>query len=136
MPLFVNTNADLAGITTFQFVVPGRELWQLRSVFAEVTRAVGGTPDRSYALTVTDGTSPVARVGAPDAGDEPGLTSITWTDAAPSTTAAGGDGVVVAPLVRLDIDGGYVITGTIINPAPGDAFTLAVAWYDFDYTTP
>lgn len=131
MPLQVNFTPDTLDALTFTFVVPGHQRWALRSVRAVCARATGGTPNRSYALAVTNGTSTVVAVPAGDAGDEPGIASITWIDADPSVVAAGADGVIVAPLAPLSLPGGYVIVGTILNPAAGDSWAGATAWYDY-----
>lgn len=95
----------------------------------------GGAPDRAYLLTVTSGHDTVAQAGADDAGDEPGTTSITWCNAPGSAVSAGDVGIVVAPNAPLSLEGGYVITVSIINPVLGDAWIAGVAWYDFVYTT-
>lgn len=136
MTLKVNTAPDTLTAVTFTFVVPGNEVWRLRSVRADATRFAGGAPDRAYSLTITDGTSVVLAVGAGDAGDEPGVCSITWTDADPSVTTAGADGVSVAPVAPLALTRGYVIIGTILNPAAGDTWADAVAWYDYQPHAP
>jgi hypothetical protein len=119
--------------TTFSFVVPGRQRWTLRSVRADVDRAVGGAPNRAYMLTVTDGTSIVAQAGADDAGTEPGTASITWCNCPAGSVAAGSDGVVVAPVPNLVLAAGYVIAGEILNPAGADAWLDAVVWLDYVY---
>lgn len=121
---------------TFTFVVPGAQSWRLRSVRALATRAVGGTPNRAYTLQITDGTNPVAVVGAADAGTEPGTCTVTWANAPASSIASGASGISTAPLGPLGMNPGYVITGTIVSPAAGDTWTSAVAWYEFVYTGP
>lgn len=131
MPLQVNFTPDTIDPFTFTFVVPGHQLWRLRSVRADVARDIGGMPDRSYRLEVTNGTSVVVASPAGDAGDEPGTTSITWTNANPSAVGAGSDGVVVAPLAPLSLPPGYVIVGTILTAELGDMWLRAVAWYDY-----
>ncbi len=131
MTLEVVTQPDTLTAVTFTFVVPGHQQWTLRSVRADVSRAVGGAPMRAYTLTVTDGTSIVAQSGAADAGTEPGVCSITWCDCPASAVATGTDGVVVAPLPNLVIPAGYVITGTIVNPAGADTWSDANVWLDY-----
>lgn len=127
----MNFEPDTLDPYTFTFVVPGRQRWSLRSVRADVARDVGGAPDRSYQLQITNGTSVVVASPADDAGDEPGTASITWVNANPSNVAAGNDGVIVAPLAPTKLTGGYVIVGTILNPTAADAWIRAVAWYDY-----
>lgn len=136
MTLKVNTQPDSLLATVFTFVVPGNEVWKLRAVRADCDRAAGGAPDRAYSLQITDGTSPVLEVGAADAGTEPGTCSVTWTDADPSSTTAGADGVSVAPIAPLVLTRGYVITVTILSPAVGDTWVDAVAWYDYELHSP
>lgn len=129
--------ATLTGtVVTFSFTVPGAQQWALRSVSAVASRAAGGTPNRAYTLGVTDGTNPVAVVGADDNGTEPGTCTVTWANAPAGTIAAGTVGISVAPIANMILNPGYVITGTIISPASGDTWTSAVVWYDFEYTTP
>lgn len=134
MPLQVNTAPDSLTAFTFSFVVPGSERWKMRSIIATASRDVGGAPDRAFLLSVTNESNIVAQTGATDAGDEPGIGSVTWTDAPAGAVTAGALGYVVAPLPRLLLEGGYVITGRILNPAPADTWLTAVAWYDFTYT--
>lgn len=134
MPLDVNTQPDLFLASLFRFTVPGTQRWTLRAVRADVDRGAGGAPDRSYVLRVTNGTSTVLQIGADDAGDEPGTASICWANAAASKTAAGPDGVVVAPLAAVVVEAGYEIIGEIVGNAFTDAWVRAVVWYDFEYT--
>lgn len=136
MPLQVTAVPTTFTPTIFTFYVPGRERWRLRAIRATVLRDVGGAPDRAYLLSVSNESSIVAQTGAADAGDEPGTTSITWCDIAPTALTAGNVGVVVAPLPTLALEGGYVLTGTILNAFGTDAWQSAVAWYDFAYTVP
>lgn len=105
-------------------------------MFARAIRAAGGTPDRAYVLTVTNGTDTVALSPADDSGDEPGTCTITWANAPSARIGAGASGYVVAPLALPALDGGYVVTGTIVNPVAGDSWDFATAWYDFVYTVP
>lgn len=118
---------------TFTFTVPGDQVWAPRAFRAIAQRAVGGST-RGYLLTITDSTNTVAAIGATDAGDEPGTCDVTWADVPSATVHAASVGVVVAPLPRLELKGGYVVTGEILNPAAGDTWGEAVAWYDFAYT--
>lgn len=136
MTLKVVTVPTSFSATTFVFQVPGNERWTLRSVRADVNRAVGGAPNRAYSLSVTDGTSTVAQAGADDAGAEPGVTSITWCDCPAGTVAAGSDGVVVAPLPNLTVAPGYQIVGTIIGAVAGDQWADALVWLDYLLTDP
>lgn len=131
MPLVVNAQPDTLLASTFSFIVPGHQQWALRSIRADVARGAGGTPDRSYELQITNGTSIVAAVPADDAGDEPGVCSITWVNANPSKTAAATDGVVVAPLAPVVLDPGYVVVCSILNDVADDAWLRAVAWYEY-----
>lgn len=118
----------------FVFVVPGQQAWTPRSVIGTVSRDVGGAPARAYTLEITDGTTLVAAVGADDAGTEPGVCTVTWCDVPAATSSAGSVGTVVAPLPRLLLNPGYVITGTIVNGAPADTWLTAAVWFDFSYT--
>lgn len=117
--------------TVVTFVVPGHQLWVLRSIHADVHRAAGGAPNRGYVLKITDGTTTVIQVGAGDAGTEPGTMSLTFADVPASSTAAGAVGTVVAPLAALKLYSGYVITLTILNPAGADAWLDAAVWADW-----
>lgn len=120
--------------TVFRFTVPGHQRWALRSVRANATRDVGGAPNRVYVLTITDGLTIVAQVGAADAGTEPGSCVITWADLPAASVASGNQGVTVAPLPPVMLNPGYEIIGAINNGALADAWDEAVAWYDFAYT--
>lgn len=124
----------LAPTLTFRFVVPGHQRWSLRSIFAVASRAVGGTPDRAYLLTVTNGSVIVAQVGAADAGTEPGTCDVTFANTPAAAVSAGPLGVTVAPFAPPPLEPGYVIEGTILNPAAADSWVSAVAWFDFAYT--
>lgn len=121
--------------TRFVFVVPGHQRWSLRSVFAEASRDVGGAPNRTYTLTITDGTTTVAQVGAADAGNEPGTCQITWANTPAASVFSGTQGITVAPLPPVTLNPGYDIIGEITNGAPADAWITAVAWFDFAYAT-
>lgn len=101
-----------------------------------MTRDVGGAPDRAYVLTVTNGSDTVASSPADDSGDEPGTCTVTWANAPGAKVTAGSSGYVIAPLSLPALDSGYVVSGTIINPAAGDSWDFATAWYDFTYTVP
>lgn len=132
----LNTDvADLApGDQTFSFLVPGNRVWHLLSVYAVCDRAAGGAPDRAFLLTVSYQVATVAQVGAADAGGEPGQCSVTWADTASSSVGSGGVGIAVAPVPKLKLPPGYIITGSIVNPAAGDRWTSAVCWYDYTET--
>lgn len=124
------------GQTEIQWVVPGHQTWYPRAFRARAERDTGGAPDRSYSLTVTDGTSVVATVGADDNGTEPGFCDITWCDAPAATVANTNLGVTVAPLPGMKLPGGYIIRLVINNNVGVDQWIDAVAWYDFLYDTP
>lgn len=117
----------------FSFMVPGQQTWYPRSFRATADRATGG-PDRAYLLQITDGTNVVAAIGAPDAGDEPGQCTVTWCDTPNASVHSGPTGIVIAPLPRLVLAPGYIITFTITGSASGDTWDNAVAWFDFTYT--
>lgn len=135
--LLTTTNAEInPGDQQFTLLVPGHQIWSPRSVYAVATRAVGGAPDRSYLLTITNGTNTVANVGAVDDGAEPGTCTVTWTLCPAAHVASGADGVTVAPLAPMTLPGGYVILGSIIAPAVGDEWTRALVWYDYVMSTP
>jgi len=86
--LLTTVTGDIGIISTFfGFTVPGQQIWSPRSFIAVAQRGVGGTPDRAYTLTITDGTNTVAQVGAADNGTEPGLCTVTWC-ATPAATVA------------------------------------------------
>ena len=120
-----------ANAQTFTFTVPGNQQWQMRSVVAVCSRAVGGTPNRSFLLSVTDGTNTVAALPAGDAGTEPGTCTITWADMLATSQASGGTGFVAAPLRLKPLAAGYQLTGSIVSAAASDKFTSAVAWYSY-----
>lgn len=130
--MLTTTVATIApGDQIFTFLVPGDRVWALRSVIAVCSRDVGGAPDRSYSLVVSKGDLPVSRAGADDAGTEPGTCTITWCNCPPSSVDSGATGVVVAPHAPPTLEPGYTVVGTIENPAAGDEWTSAIAWYDF-----
>lgn len=131
MPLKVVTQPDALTPTTFTFVVASTEIWSLRTVVARVDVVPGGSPNRAYALTITDGTNVVSAFGAPDIGDEPGTRTITWANAPGGADAVGPDGVIVAPMVAKAIPTGYAIVGTITTAAAGDTWTDALVWCDY-----
>lgn len=120
--------------TTFSFTVPGDQRWSLRSIRASATVDVGGSPNRVYTLTITNGTVIVAQVGAADAGGEPGTRVITWADLPAASVAAGTEGISVAPLPPVMLNPGYEIIGEINNGAVADQWDDVVAWYDYAYT--
>lgn len=119
---------------TFRVVVPGHQRWWLRSITANAQRAAGGTPGRGYTLSVTDGTTIVAEVGAQDNGTDPGGCFVTWANCPAASVAAGSIGVTVAPLPVVALNPGYQLVGEIVNPAAGDTWADVTAWYDFAYT--
>lgn len=120
------TNAGIA----FLFVVPGQFRWSVRSVYAVAATDVGGAPNRAFQLTITDGTSTVAQVGAADAGTEPATVNVTFADVPSAAVTAGAVGITQAPIPPLILNAGYRIIGAIINPAGADAWVSAVAWVD------
>lgn len=120
--------------TSFTIVVPGDQRWVLRSVYAKVTRAAGGVPNRSYTLIVSDGLTTVAAVGADDNGTEPGTCELTWSNLPGATVASGGAGVSVAPLPPFVLNPGYQLFGSIVGAAAGDTFTVARCWHDYVLT--
>lgn len=119
---------------TFTFVVPGDQQWTIRTVCAVASTQAGGAPDRAFLLQVTDGTSLVASAGAADAGTEPATVTLTWANSAAGAIGVGNVGFVVAPFPNVVVHPGYVLTGSIVNPAAGDTYESATAWVDFDYT--
>lgn len=131
MLLQVDSLTAFSPATTFAFTVPGQQNWSLRSVFAQCTRGAGGTPNRAYVLTITNGSLTVTSVGADDAGTDPGTCSVTWASVQAQALGSGSVGVSVAPLPKLQLHPGYVITGTIINSVAGDAWTRANVWFDY-----
>lgn len=131
--LTVATVPDTLTATTFAFVIPGGERWDIRSVFAQAVKDTGGAPDRSFELTVTNGTDTVSAVGATDIGTEPGTIDVTWTNAPAQASAGGAHGVVLAPFNPPGLFPGYVVTGSIVQPAGADSWTNVVVWYDLTY---
>lgn len=115
----------------FAFTVPGHETWTVLSVVASAHRAVGGIPNRSYLLTVDDGTNPVALAPAADQGAEPGVGTITWANAPFGILASGAVLTVLAPLPALYLPAGYRLTGTIEQPAGADQWLAALVWVDY-----
>ena len=120
--------------TTFTVTVPGQQNWQLRSVYAAVTRGTGGTPGRYYTLAITDQTNTVATVAAADAGTDPGTCTVTWADVSASATSSGSVGVSAAPIPKLVLPAAYQLVVTINNPVAGDTFTQVNCWYDYNET--
>lgn len=136
MLLTVTAATIPAGGGQFYFTVPGHQRWTPRSVYAVASRAAGGAPDRSYLLTITNGTDVVANVGAADNGTEPGSCDVTWALCPAASVASGPVGVSVAPLAPMVLPAGYLIGGSIIAPAVGDAWVSAVCWYEYVLDTP
>lgn len=122
--------------STFTFTVPGQQLWTVRTVVATVSRAAGGSPTRTYTLTVTNGTTTVAVVPADDLGTEPGTETITWANAPATDVTSGASSYVVAPMRLPQLFPGYKLTGTIVNGVVSDSWLTAVVWYEYGYTTP
>lgn len=130
----------LADIVTnpvsFTIKVPGDQRWTLRSVIAQAARGVGGAPNRSYSLAIVTPLGTVALIGADDAGTEPGSETVTWTQAQSNLVSAGGVAVAVAPLPPFILEPGYLLVGTIVQPAGTDQWTGALAWFTYEYTAP
>ena len=122
--------------TTFTVAVPGLEVWSTRTVCVTVQRAVGGAPNRAYLLSVFNNVDIVAQAGADDGGTEPGSARITWCGAPKSVTVDGSLATIVAPFPSTRLDGGYVLEGTILNPAPGDAWSTVAVWTDYVTSSP
>jgi len=123
-----------SGANPFTFVVPGHQRWKLLAVHATLNRAVGGAPNRSVNLTITDGTFTIATTGVQDLGTEPGVEIVTWTNVTPSAVAVGANAVAVGALPQLTLPSGYTILGTITNSVAGDGWFQPTAWYDFAFT--
>lgn len=133
--LLTITAADVTvPATTFTIRVPGDQRWTLRSVLAVASRDVGGLPNRSYSLAIVTPLGTVALIGAADLGAEPGVETITWTQAQAAAVASGATSVAVAPLPPFVLEPGYRLVGTIVNPVGVDQWASALAWYDFAYT--
>lgn len=131
MPLTTATIRPDVNIAVATFLVPGHEIWSPRAVRLQSTRPAGADPARGYLLTIDDGTTIVAQVGADDAGAAPGTGDVTWTNTPAARSAYGGFGVIVAPFAPLRLPAGYQITVEILNTVPGDQAVEAVCWYDF-----
>jgi hypothetical protein len=131
MLLQVNAQPNTLTGTTFSFVVPGHQLWMVRSVVAVASTHVGGQPNRGYTLTIARGTTTVAKAGADDAGTEPATVTVTWADMPASSVGAGNVGTSVGAVTFPTIEPGYVLTGTILNSVAGDAWTSATCWFEF-----
>lgn len=130
MVLRITTAPAVAADTPFQLVVPGQQVWRLKSVCAVLSRAVGGVPTRRLQLSVTDGTTTVLVSPANDAGTEPGTLTVTWANAAPSAVASGTTGISLGPLSPMVLFAGYTIVGTVVGGVAADQWTSAVAWWD------
>lgn len=126
---------DIApNIVLVSFVVPGHQRWRPRAFHAVAHKEVGGVPDRSYVLNISDGTNVVASVGAVDDGAEPGTCEVTWAPTQAAHSASGATGVTVAPLAEFLLPPGYQIDLLMVNTVPGDQWVSAVAWVDYSYT--
>lgn len=134
MPLQIAQAIIAPGDQFVAFLVPGHEIWTPRTIRATADRAAGGAPNRSYMLTIGDGQSIVAQVGAADAGSEPGTCDITWANMPAASSASGSLGVTVAPLGPFRLPAGYRLIATIDSPAAGDQWIDAVCWYDYVYS--
>lgn len=130
MALTTYAAAAVAANTPFTFTVPGQKTWKVLSVVGTLSRAVGGTPDRSLSLTITNGTVTILASPAADAGTEPGTLTVTWTNATPDAVHSGGTGVSLGPLPPIDCLPGYVLTGRVTNGAAADQWTRAIVWVD------
>lgn len=136
MLLTVDPAPDSQTATSFTFVVPGDQLWIVRSVVATVSTDTGGQPTRGYMLQVTDGTNVVAQSGNTDGGTEPATGTLTWANAPGAESSAGAVFSAIAPFPNLTLKPGYNIIGTIVNSVGADAWISALVWYDFSYTHP
>lgn len=123
------------GATTWVATVPGDRLWMIRTVYTVAVLDAGGSPNRSYTLTVATSTGPVSVVGAPNAVGDSGTDKITWANAPSASIAAGGVGVVVAAFVVPTLWPGYTLTGTIAGAVGTDHWTTARVWYDYALTS-
>ena len=130
----VTANKLTGAHTTFTVTVPGQQNWQLRSVYAAVTRGSGGTPNRFYTLTITDQTHTLATVAAADAGTDPGTCTVTWADVGAASLGSGSAGVSLAPIPLLAIPAAYQLVVAIVNSVSGDTFTQVNCWYDYQDT--
>lgn len=131
MPLTVAVAPAVAANTPFRFTVPGQQRWTIRTVYAVCATQVGGQPNRSYSLTLSDGTHTVAVAAAADAGTEPATVNVTWANVPSADVTAGTTGIVVAAFPAVVLPPGFTITGTIVAGVATDQWTLAVCWYDF-----
>lgn len=132
--LEVVASPDVApNIGLVSFVVPGHQLWRPRAFHAVAHKEVGGAPDRSYVLNITDGTNTVASIGAADAGDEPGTCEVTWAPTPSAASSAGSRGIAVAPLTDFVLPAGYRVDLLMVNTVAGDQWVSAVAWVDYSY---
>jgi hypothetical protein len=129
--LYVVTAPTVAANTPFTFVVPGQYTYNLIAVRATLTRGVGGLPNRSLQLAITDGTTTVAVSPATDVGTEPGTLTVTWAACSPAAVAAGPLGVSVGPLPLVTIPAGYNVIGSVVNGVVADQWTNAVVWYRY-----
>ena len=128
--LWVTVAPAVAANTAFTFTVPGHQVWDVISVQATLSRSIGGTPNRSLRLQITDGTNAVVTTPATDAGTEPGTLTVTWTQAQPSAVSSGSQGVSMGPLARCLLPPGYRIIGTVLNGVAADQWTRAVCWWN------
>ena len=131
MLLTVAAKPNTLTATKFTFVVPGNQIWRVRSVVATVNTGTGGQPNRGYTLQYTDGTTVVAQVGADDGGTQPASGTITWANAPGGISAAGSTFSSIAPLADTNLRPGYNIIGTIVNSVAGDAWQTAIVWYSY-----
>lgn len=131
MLLQVNAKPNTISGTTFTFVVPGHQLWTIRSIVGVASTHAGGQPNRAYNLTVTNGATTVVAAAATDAGTEPATVTVTWANMPVSDVTAGNIGVSVGAMVLPTLEPGYVLTGTILGAVGGDAWSSAVAWYTY-----
>lgn len=130
MALQTYTAAAVGANVPFTITVPGQRIWRILAVSATLSRAVGGTPNRALQLAVTNGTVTILTSPAADAGTEPGTLTATWTNAQPTVASSGSTGVTLGPLPVVSVYPGYVLTGTVLNAATGDAWTAAYFWVD------
>lgn len=128
-------HADPVGPNTpFVLVPPGEYYWNVYTVCATLSRAVGGTGTRT----------PVLQIGLPnqvlltspfiDTAPDPGTITVTWMQVAQVQPTVLANGAVTAPLPLIRWEPGYRIVGDILNAQPGDQWLSALAFVDYEYT--
>lgn len=115
----------------FVFVVPGNQRWWIRTIFAELDRASGGTGSRAPQVTVTDGTLTVIQSAFIDSAPDPGVLAVTWCHVTTFSIAEFADGTALVPFPEGELPPGYNIIGTIGNAQAGDQWLSARALIEF-----